>query len=82
MSQTVVRSLADHVAEQAQRQPDQPALIWDGQPISYRELKELTDGSYAELEASSLPADRPVGIRAKKSPEAIGLILACLRAGR
>ena len=30
--------------------------------------------------AAELPEDRPVGIRAKKSPEAIALILACLQA--
>jgi acyl-coenzyme A synthetase/AMP-(fatty) acid ligase len=82
MSQTAVRSLAEHFAEQAKRQPDAPALIWDGQPISYRELEQLADGSYAELQDARLPDDRPVGIRAKKSPEAIGLILACLRDGK
>ena len=81
MSQTTIRSIADHFAEQAERQPDAPALIWDGQPISYRELRELSDASYAELQDAQLPRDRPVGIRAKKSPEAIGLILGCLRAG-
>ena len=82
MSQTAVRSIADHFADQAERQPDAPALIWDGQPISYRELQELADGSHAELQDARLPDDRPVGIRAKKSPEAIGLILACLRGGK
>ncbi len=82
MSQTAIRSIAEHFAEQAKRAPDAPALIWDGQPISYRELQELADSSYAELQDAALPDDRPVGIRAKKSPEAIGLILACLRAGR
>jgi acyl-coenzyme A synthetase/AMP-(fatty) acid ligase len=79
MSQTAIRSLADHFAEQVQRQPDAAALIWDGEPISYRELAELSESSYAELQDAGLPADRPLGIRAKKSPEAIGLILACLR---
>jgi acyl-coenzyme A synthetase/AMP-(fatty) acid ligase len=82
MSQTAVRSIADHFADQTARQPDAPALIWDGQPISYRELQELADGSHAELQDARLPDDRPVGIRAKKSPEAIGLILACLRDGK
>ncbi|HEY1520307.1 MAG TPA: AMP-binding protein [Solirubrobacteraceae bacterium] len=82
MSQTATRSIADHFAEQAQRQADAPALIWDGQPISYAELQGLADASFAELEGARLPEDRPVGIRAKKSPEAIALILACLRARR
>lgn len=82
MSQTTVRSLAEHVADQVRRRPDAPAVIWDGQPISYRELDQLADASYAELRDARLPEDRPVGIRAKKSPEAIGLVLACLRASR
>ena len=81
MSQTATRSIADHFAEQAARRPDAPALIWDGQPISYAELQGLADASFAELEAARLPTDRPIGVRAKKSPEAIALILACLRSG-
>jgi acyl-coenzyme A synthetase/AMP-(fatty) acid ligase len=81
-SQTTIKSLADHFTDQVQRQPDAPALIWDGEPISYRELQALADGSHADLQDAGLPEDRPVGIRAKKSPEAIGLILACLRARR
>jgi acyl-coenzyme A synthetase/AMP-(fatty) acid ligase len=81
MSQTTTRSIADHFAEHAERRPDAPALIWDGEAISYAELQGLADSAYSELEGARLPSDRPVGIRAKKSPEAIGLILACLRAG-
>ncbi len=75
-----MRSIADHFADQVQQQPDAPALIWDGEPISYAELGELAGGAYSELEGARLPEDRPIGIRAKKSPEAIALILACLRA--
>ncbi len=82
MTGTTTRPLADHFAEQAQRQPQAPALIWDGQPISYAELQKMMESSAAELQAAGLPDDLPVGIRAKKSPEAIGLILACLGARR
>ncbi len=35
----------------------------------------------ADLARLDLPPDRPVGIHAKKSPQAIALILACLKAG-
>ena len=80
MSGTTTKSLADHFAEQVERQPQAPALIWDGEAISYAELQQMADRSYGELQDSRLPEDRPVGVRAKKSPEAIGLILACLRA--
>ena len=75
-------SVADHFAEQAERQPDAPALFWDGRTISYGELREMADRAHAELEALGLPPDRPVGIQARKSPEAIALILACLKARR
>jgi acyl-coenzyme A synthetase/AMP-(fatty) acid ligase len=75
-------SVADHFAEQAESRPDAPALVWDGRPISYGELKGMADAAYAELEALGLADDRPVGIQAQKSPEAIAVILACLRAGR
>ena len=68
---TETKSIAEHFAEHVQRQPDAPALIWDGEAISYRELADLAESSYADLEAASLAQDRPVGIRAKKSPEAI-----------
>ncbi|HUA47253.1 MAG TPA: AMP-binding protein [Solirubrobacteraceae bacterium] len=81
MSQTALRSLADHFADQAERRPDAAALIWDGEPVSYDELAAMANSAYAELEDSRLPRDRPVGIRAKKSPEAIALILGCLRGG-
>ena len=69
-------SVADHFAEQADRQPDAPALMWDGRAISYDELRQMADAAHAELEALGLPEDRPVGIKARKSPEAIALILA------
>jgi acyl-coenzyme A synthetase/AMP-(fatty) acid ligase len=82
MSQTTTRSIADHFADQAERQPDAPALIWDGAPISYAELQGLADAAFTEIEGARLPDGRPVGIRAKKSPEAIALVLACLRAGK
>jgi acyl-coenzyme A synthetase/AMP-(fatty) acid ligase len=82
VSQTTTRSIANHFADRVERQPDAPALIWEGEPISYAELKGLADSAYSEIEGARLPDDRPVGIRAKKSPEAIALILASLRAGK
>ncbi len=82
MSAATTKSLADHFLEQAEIRADAPAMIWDRQAVSYGELRDLMESSCAELDAAGLPAERPVGIRAKKSPEAVGLILACLRAGR
>jgi acyl-coenzyme A synthetase/AMP-(fatty) acid ligase len=82
MSGTTIKSLADQFSEQAQRQPEAPALIWDGEAISYGELQQMADDAHAEFDAGALPEHLPVGIRAKKSPEAIALIIAALRAGR
>jgi non-ribosomal peptide synthetase component F len=76
-------TLADHFAEHAQSEPDAPALIWQqDERITYGELKQMADSADAELARLDLPLDRPVGIRAKKSPEAIALVLACLRQRR
>ena len=82
MSTKAVTSLAAHFAAHAERAPDAPALIWDGQATSYGELRSMADSAFIEHDLASLPADRPIGIRAKKSPEAIALILACLQSGQ
>ena len=81
MSTSSITSLAGHVAVQAQRAPAAAALIWDRQAITYGELQQMARSAVDEHDLARLPADRPVGLRAKKSPEAIALILACLEAG-
>jgi acyl-coenzyme A synthetase/AMP-(fatty) acid ligase len=71
-------SLADRFAEHALHQPEATALIWQGEHISYGELQKMAANAHEDLTALDLPRDRPLGIRAKKSPQAIALILACL----
>ena len=71
---TDTKSIADHFAEHVERQPDAPALIWDGEAISYRELADA--GRRAPTPTSrrrTCPTTARSGIRAKKSPEAIAL---------
>src|SRR5689334_10405803 len=75
-------SLYDRFAAHAERSPDAAALIWEGETISYGELRAMADEAYAELESANLPSDRPIGLRARKSPRAIALVLAALRSGR
>jgi acyl-coenzyme A synthetase/AMP-(fatty) acid ligase len=75
-------TLADHFIEHAEREPSAPALIWQGEHLSYGRLHEMAMSAAAELARLELPTDRPVGIRAKKSPEAIALVLACLKQQR
>jgi acyl-coenzyme A synthetase/AMP-(fatty) acid ligase len=78
----VTESLFDHFAEHAQSRPEAPALLWEGETITYGELAEMAASAHAEVEAAKLPEDRPVGVRARKSPEAIALVLALLQARR
>ena len=72
--------LSAAVAAHAESQPTAPALIWEGESISYGDLQEMAAEARAQLDGEDVPAGRPVGLRAKKSPEAIALILACLEA--
>ncbi|MEA2446005.1 MAG: hypothetical protein QOJ12_3297 [Thermoleophilales bacterium] len=75
-------SLADRFIERARSQPAAPALVWQAEHTSYGDLLEMASAADADVMRLGLPDDRPVGIRAKKSPQAIALILACLKAGR
>lgn len=75
-------SLADSFMEMARNQPAAPALVWQGEHISYENLLDMASAADADVMRLNLPEDRPVGIRAKKSPQAIALVLACLKAGR
>jgi amino acid adenylation domain-containing protein len=78
----MTESLFDHFAAQAQSRPEAPALIWEGERITYGELAQMADRYHAEIESAGLPTDRPVGLRARKSPEAIALVLGCLKSRR
>ncbi len=71
-------TLADHVAARARTDPRAPALLWSGSVVDYAELEEMRGRASAALAELGLEADVPVGIHAKKSPEAIALVLACL----
>jgi acyl-coenzyme A synthetase/AMP-(fatty) acid ligase len=59
------------------RFPDAPALIWRGEPVSYRELNDRALHAGALLSAV-LIGEEPVGLRCSKSPDSIALVLACL----
>jgi acyl-coenzyme A synthetase/AMP-(fatty) acid ligase len=76
------RSLAAAFAERAAAQPSAPALIWDGHAVSYAELHAMACRARDRVEAAAPRADRPVGLRVRKSPETVALVLGCLMAGR
>ncbi|MEA2297100.1 MAG: hypothetical protein QOF77_36 [Solirubrobacteraceae bacterium] len=75
-------SVAGGFARQASSDPQAPALIWSGSVVTYAELEEMRARASAGLAGLGLEAGIPVGILAKKSPQAIALVLACLGEGR
>lgn len=77
----ITASLPDRFSDLFATQSDVAALVWQGERLSYGELGELVARFDRALSGLDLPSDRPVGIRAKKSPQAIALIISCLRAG-
>jgi amino acid adenylation domain-containing protein len=67
---------------QVSRRPGAPALVWHGEVTTYGELYELADKARARLEWLDLAQGEPVGLLAKKSPEAVALVLGTLLSGR
>ena len=74
--------LSDGVLEHARRRVGAPALVWRGEPITYGGLGEMVHRARAQLESLELPEHASVGVPARKSPQTIALVLACLMARR
>lgn len=75
----MTETLASAVDLHAHNQPGAPALIWQDTVVSYRELAAGMRAAAAGVAA--LPAG-PIGVRAKKSAQAVTFVLGCLAAGR
>ncbi|MFD1625705.1 class I adenylate-forming enzyme family protein [Azospirillum griseum] len=58
--------------------PDAPALLFRQEQTSYGALHRLASAAADQLRAFGLPDRRPVGIVARKTPQAVALILGCL----
>ena len=54
----MTETIFDHFAAHARARPEAPALIWEGEAISYGELAEMTATAHAEVEAAELPEER------------------------
>src|SRR5689334_16662112 len=74
-----MRSLIGRIVDQTRKQPDEPALIWCGEVTTYRRLAAMMHAAPAQLDSLGPGA---VGIFARKSAAAVGLVLGCLAAGR
>ncbi|MEA2496816.1 MAG: hypothetical protein QOJ29_4727 [Thermoleophilaceae bacterium] len=73
---STVPAFAERVLEHARLRPAAPALMWRGRHVDYAELADLVLD--ARLQLRSLGGQGPIGLLARKSPQAIALILACL----
>ncbi|MER7484414.1 AMP-binding protein [Streptomyces sp. NPDC126497] len=74
--------LAAAFTARAAERPSAPALVWEGRTTSYGELHAMACRARTRVEAAAPHPGRPVGLRMRKSPEAVALVLGCLMAGR
>jgi acyl-coenzyme A synthetase/AMP-(fatty) acid ligase len=75
-------SFREGFLSQVARRPGAPALVWHGQVTTYGELYELADKARARLEWLDLAPGEPIGLLAKKSPDAVALVLGAFLSGR
>jgi acyl-coenzyme A synthetase/AMP-(fatty) acid ligase/alpha-ketoglutarate-dependent taurine dioxygenase len=73
-------SLVDRVLDHGRHSPDAPALSWRGEITTYAELAALSWSAHAEIVAAG--GAGAVGVLARKSPAAIGLVLGAMLARR
>ncbi len=66
---------------QAERTPDQPALVYGDQQLTYREVNERANQLARTLRSKGVQADQPVAILAERSLNMIIGVLAILKAG-
>ncbi|MEG3629940.1 AMP-binding protein [Streptomyces poriticola] len=74
--------LAAAFAARAAERPSDAALLWEGRAVTYGELYAMAGRARAQVEAAAPRPDGPVGLRVRKSPETVALVLGCLMAGR
>ncbi|MEU6479055.1 amino acid adenylation domain-containing protein [Streptomyces sp. NPDC047017] len=73
--------LAALFAEQAERTPDAPAVLWDGGRWNYRELRERVRRTAAHLRSRGVRDGDPVASLLERSPDAVVAALGILEAG-
>jgi aspartate racemase len=75
------RSIDQLFEAQAERTPDEPAVVFDSQQLTYRELNERANRLARHLKAFGVGADVLVGICMERSVEMVVGLLAILKAG-
>lgn len=74
-------ALGDLVADQAVRQPDATAVVYEGRRMSYRELNEAANRHAHWLAAQGIGAEDRVAVLLEKSPELVITALGIAKAG-
>ncbi len=67
--------------EQAERTPDQTAVVYEDSRLTYRELNEKANQLARTLQSEGVQPDQPVGIMAERSLDMIVGIFGILKAG-
>ena len=67
--------------EQAERVPDQIAVVYEGKTLSYKELNQRSNRLARRLRAEGVAVDQRIGIMVERSLEMIVGILGILKAG-
>ena len=62
-------ALHEHLRAHARRQPDKPAYLWYGQPISFAQLDALSDGFAARLSQLGVRKGDPVALFMNNCPQ-------------
>ncbi|SCW86107.1 non-ribosomal peptide synthase domain TIGR01720/amino acid adenylation domain-containing protein, partial [Paenibacillus tianmuensis] len=75
------RTIHELFEEQAQRTPEQTAVLFEDERLTYRELNERANRLARTLRAEGVGADVPVAIMVERSLEMIVGIYAILKAG-
>ncbi|QYK69497.1 non-ribosomal peptide synthetase [Paenibacillus sp. S02] len=75
------RTIHELFEEQAERTPEQVAVVYEDSRLTYRELNERANRLARSLRALGVQADQPIAIMAERSLEMIVGIYAILKAG-
>ena len=78
---SVKRGLHDLFNAQAMETPDEPAIVFGDEQISYRQLDQATDALGAYFRYCGVSTDDPVGIFMETCPEYIAASIGTLKAG-
>ncbi len=75
------KTIHQFLEEQAERTPDQTAVVYEDSRLTYRELNEKANQLARTLQSEGVQPDQPVGIMAERSLDMIVGIFGILKVG-